>query len=225
MDTHDISTLKQTLSAPEVLEKVRQWLLEQAGRTLLQFAYFLCAALKLRNACGSYRDHTCARALEELHRDGILDLQSSLRWEPPREKRSRKPRCLPEPVPLPEGVPDSVEKIGKIWIVRVTTDLELLTWNTALETEHDVGASVPPGRALRLLFYSVHGLLACMCFSSAVDALALRDDFVQFTPEQRDALARKIGSVRFRGGGPAGPGEREPARQSAFVGERLRMKP
>jgi hypothetical protein len=31
-----------------------------------------------------------------------------------------------------------------------------------------------------------------MCFSSAVDALALRDDFVQFTPEQRDALARKI---------------------------------
>ena len=37
--------------------------------------------------------------------------------------------------------------------------------------------------------------------------------------------AEKIGSVRFRGGWPAGPGEREPARQSAFAGERLRMKP
>ena len=98
MDTHDISTLKQTLSAPEVLEKVRQWLLEQAGRTLLQFAYFLCVTLDLRNACGSYRDHTCARALEELHRDGTLDLQASLRWAPPREKRPHKPRCLPEPV-------------------------------------------------------------------------------------------------------------------------------
>ncbi|MCR5257625.1 MAG: IS4 family transposase [Desulfovibrio sp.] len=192
MDTHNISSLKQTLSTPAMLEKVRQWLLEQAGRTLLQFAYFLCVTLDLRNACGSYRDHTCARALEELHRDGTIDLQASLRWDPPREKRPHKPRCLPEPVPLPEGVPDSVEKIGKIWIVRVETDPELLTWNTALETEHDIGAAVPPGHALRLLFYSEHGLLACMCFSSAMDALALRDDWVDFTPEQRDALAKKI---------------------------------
>ena len=192
MDTHDISPLKQILSAPDVLEKVRQWLREQAGRTLLQFAYFLCTALDLRNADGSYRDHACARALEELHRAGTLDLQASLRWEPPREKRPRKPRCLPEPVPLPEGVPDSVEKIGKIWIVRVKTDPELLTWNTALETEHDIGATVPPGHALKLLFYSAHGLLACMCYSSAMDALALRDDWVDFTPEQRDSLAKKI---------------------------------
>ena len=134
MNTHDISTLKTALSAPDVLERVRQWLLEQAGRTLLQFAYFLCVSLSLRNPDGRYRDHTCARALEELHRDGLLDLQGSLRWEPPREKRSHKPRCLPEPVPLPKGVPDSVEKIGKIWIVRVEADPELLIWNTALET-------------------------------------------------------------------------------------------
>ena len=192
MDTHDISALKKTLSAPEVLERVRQWLLEQAGRTLLQFAYFLCAALNLRNPNGRYRDFTCARALEDLHRDGLLDLQGSLRWEPPREKRSHKPRCLPEPVPMPKDVPDSVEKIGGIRIVRVAADLELLTWNTAVENEHDAGAKVPPGHALRLLFYSGHGLLACMCFSSPADALGLRDGWIGFTPEQRDALARKI---------------------------------
>ncbi len=198
MDTHDVSTLKRTLSAPDVLERVRQWLLEQAGRTLLQFAYFLCAALNLRNPDGRYRDHTCARALEDLHRDGLLDLQGSLRWEPPREKRPCRPRCLPEPVPLPKGVPDSVEKIGGIWIVRVSTDLELLTWNTAVENEHDVGAKVPPGHALRLLFYSGHGLLACMCFSPPADALGLRDNWIGFTPEQRDALARKISSSNSR---------------------------
>ena len=192
MNTHDISALKTTLSAPDVLERVRQWLLEQAGRTLLQFAYFLCAALNLRNPDGRYRDHTCARALEDLHRDGLVDLQGSLRWEPPREKRPCRPRCLPEPVPLPRDVPDSVEKIGSIRIVRVATDLELLTWNTAVENEHDVGAKVPPGRALKLLFYSEHGLLACMCFSSPADALGLRDGWIGFTPEQRDALARKI---------------------------------
>ncbi len=124
MKQSDITLIEQDLAAPKRLAQVRQWLLEYAGCTLLQFAYLVCMRLRLVNEAGKLRDHTCARALEELDRKGLICLADSLKLAAP-VKKAPAPEIVPgekpvpppvessgeEPVPPPVGVPDSIEKI------------------------------------------------------------------------------------------------------------------
>ena len=192
MNTQDISLIKQVLATPEKLAMIRLWLKEQAGLTLLLFARFVCMQLRLVNPEGKFVAHTCARALELLDSEGLVSLGDTLRIGQ-KGSRSHNLTLQDEPVPPPVDVPDSVEKITDLRIVRAVTEADRQKWRRLFHDEHYLGERTPSGRLILYFIESKkHGILGGAAFSSAMAADAPRDEWLGWTSAVRDAYIDSV---------------------------------
>ena len=197
MNTQDISLIKQVLATPEKLAMIRQWLKEQAGLTIFLFARFVCMQLGLVNSEGKFVAHRCARALKLLDSEGLVSLEDTLIVKKP-GKSSRRHRLTlqEEPVPPPVDVPDSVEKITDLRIVRAVTEEDRKKWRRLFHDEHYLRETTPSGRLIQYFITSEkHGILGGAAFSSATPRLGPRDAWMGWSSDKREEFIDTVANM------------------------------
>lgn len=125
------------------------------------------------------------QALKELDSKGLISLESYLNYKPKDVKKPHPPACLNEAVPQPVNVPESVEQIKELKVIRVQNDLDRKTWNTIMAQEHRLGANMHPERSIKFLVVSEHGVLGAASFCSASLHIKDRDEWIGWTDEER----------------------------------------
>ena len=110
----------------------------------------------------------------------------------------RRPRVLPHPVAPAVDVPDTVDEVRELTLVRVETDEHRRVWNTLMAHEHPRGAGPFVGPQLRYLVGSGHGWLGGVGFAASARRLRARDAWVGWDEKRRGAhLHRVLGLCRL----------------------------
>jgi hypothetical protein len=172
--------IKRTLSESTSKEYVCG-LLESKGvahRTAL--AGVVCEQFGFYDARGQPQLAGCLKALRELEGAGHFTLPT------PRTSPGRKaPRRLPDPVPLPIGVPSEAGMVRGLDLVLVTTSEQMGIWNELMIDEHPQGDGPLVGRQVRYLIGSGHGWLGGFGFAAEALQLADCDKWIGWDREQR----------------------------------------
>ncbi|MBO4369375.1 MAG: IS4 family transposase [Desulfovibrio sp.] len=185
MEKFKRNLIKQTLSAPEKLKEVGQWLVEKVGSSLSEFATFVCEKCNFKNESGELQKITCVDALKKLDSQGLINLQEHLSYVRRNTETVHKPTCLDGPVPEPEDVPERVDEIASLRLEKVVTNENRKILYTLLRDEHYLGEKLPPGYRISYLVKSEHGFLGAVCFSSAANRLATRDHWIGWSDRER----------------------------------------
>lgn len=154
----------------------------------------VCEAFAFRDGRGRWQRASCRQALSVLQRAGHIALPA------PRRPGvgGHAPRLLAQPVAAAEAVPDAVESVRELALVRVDSDAQRRIWNTLMALEHPRGAGPFVGPQLRYLVGSAHGWLGAVGFAASARRLAARDAFIGWDDAQRAAhLHRVLGLCRF----------------------------
>lgn len=200
MDTFTKNSLVMaTLSKPEVVERLKRWLEEKKGLSLDAFAGFVCTALGLFFAPGQPQLASCAEALKELDKKGLISLCDTLDYVPAPSRRHPTPRCLDGPVPEPVDVPSAAGQVRGLRLELVATPEQIKIFNTILRDNHYIGPKIFFGRQIRYVVVSEHGYLGAAGFACASHRSKPRDVFIGWTDSQRSLLRDRIlvGMVRF----------------------------
>ena len=132
------------------------------------------------------------------------------------------PHILEAAVSAVQEVPNRLEEIEDLEVVPVTSRADRRTWNTLIAHEHPQGIATFAGCQIYYLVRSAHGILAAAGFSAAALRLAVRDRWMNWSDEQRQAhLNRVVGLNRFL----IRPGVVCPHFASHVLGRNLRRLP
>ncbi len=180
METKTYS-VKQVLSQDSSIAKIKQMMKSEHTYTRNDIAKFVCNEFELKDALGNPQISSSLKALRDLEGKGLIVLPKPLIVH----KKKWEPRRLGHPVPLPDDVPESVEKIKGIRLIVVESGNRSLMeiFNELLCSEHPLGDKRVVGRQLRYLIESEHGWLGAILFSSCALYLEARDRWIGWEGE------------------------------------------
>jgi len=138
---------------------------------------------------------SCRVALLRMQDDGLIQLP------PPRNSgRKGKPCCIAFTTrTIPEQpVINPVHQIPPLHLIRVTSKDQSRLWNEYIHRYHYLGFTPLPGAQIRYFVYSNEQILALLGFSAAAWKTAPRDEFIGWSPQQRQRnLHRIVNNSRF----------------------------
>jgi hypothetical protein len=174
--------IKGTLSQPESIAQIQDYLERPQHRGRTQLAQALCEHFNFYDLKGNHQVAGCLKALRELERDGwfiLPDTQSTATGKPVGQRR------LNEPVPLPCSLPEDAGKLQQFELILVRTEQQMRLWNELMIQDHPQGGRPLVGRQLRYLVQSEQGWLGGVGFSAAALHLAARDRWIGWDWAQR----------------------------------------
>ena len=184
--------IKRTLSDAIVIAEISDILAQGEVTHRTDLARGLCERHEFYDARGRPQLAGCLKALNELSASGYFELPA-----PRSQPRAGSPRRLPEPLPLPTGLPNTAGAVQDLELVLVSSEQQLRVWNE-LMCEHPCGAGPLVGCQLRYLISSAHGWLGGFGFASAALNLRDRDAWIGWDVDTRQAqLHRVLGMSRF----------------------------
>ena len=124
--------IPQVLASPSGRRRLRGILVSKGSPTRAEIARRVCKAFKFFDARGALRLSSCRAALTTLARKGVISLPASLS---PRRAPAR-PRSLDRPVRAAREVPNRVDQIAWLRLLRVTTAPQQRVWNRLMQDEH-----------------------------------------------------------------------------------------
>jgi hypothetical protein len=177
------STIKEALSEPAKLAKVKRRLRSRGALGRTQLAVELCQEFGFRNSKAKLQATSCLAALRDLEREGHFELPSRQHDVP----SQRRPRRLSEPVAEPQGVPAAAGDIRRLRLIEVmpNDDRAMRTWNELIVGEHPQGKRPLVGRQIKYLVSSEDGWLGAVGFSASALCLQAREQWIGWTTEQR----------------------------------------
>ncbi len=182
------SQVLRTLRAPESQARLPAVLGDAALSTRAAIARRVCELFTFVDACGRLQVSTCARALSKLADRGRIALPAPTN----NYAAGAGPRLLAEPVPAPERLPEVVNEVEGLTLVKVTDTDQREIWNTLLHHEHPRGVTTFCGAQVRYLIDSVHGYLGAVGFSAAALRLAAREQWMAWSDAQRQAHLHRV---------------------------------
>jgi hypothetical protein len=171
----------------EEIRLARPWLRTEIARRL-------CKRLGWRTPGAQHALMSARVALLRLAAAGLVELPpprngngNGKPWHPPRD-------LLPPVQPL-QGPLSRLQPL-ELQVVRDPEQSRL--WNSLMAAYHYLGQSNLPGAQLRYLIYGRDNLLGAIGFGAAAWSLSLRDQFVGWTPAQRQRrLPWVLNNARF----------------------------
>jgi len=158
----------------------------------------VCELFGWRAPNGKPREMSCRLALNQLERQGRIELPPARRRVPPpryRRRNDRRTYCMPDPFF------STLEDLGELSLVRVTSEEGELSaeWQELTARHHYLGAGPLCGRQLRYLVKSEHhGPVATLAFTSAALNLQARDGWIGWDAEGRRLhLDQVVCNARF----------------------------
>lgn len=136
---------------------------------------------------------SCRVAMLRMQRDGLIELPPPTRERP----ASYKVIGTPESDPQPDLV-CSLSELAQLGLVLVRGGPQLTRWNEFVSRHHYLSYKMLPGAQLRYLIMDGERVLGAMGFGAAAWKVAPRDDYIGWSPEQREAgLHLIVGQSRF----------------------------
>ncbi|MFH1039409.1 MAG: IS4 family transposase [PVC group bacterium] len=183
--------IKRSLGRPDVIEHIKKMLNVNKGLNRTQLAKTLCREYAFYDARGKPQLSSCLKALRDLEQQGALQLpvarkKKAVRWTP---------RRLGEAVSKAEGVPEQVNEIQDLQLIRVEEEEQMRIWNELIIREHPQGHRPLVGRQLRYLVKSEHGWLGAVGFAAAALHLKDRDQWIGWDLATRRAYLERVVSL------------------------------
>jgi len=143
----------------------------------------LCEELGWRKPDGGLKEMSCRVALLRMQADGLVHLPAPLHRD---SNTARSPRRSLQGEPglsilTPAG------SLRGLRLERVESKRDSLLWNEYIDRYHYLGYQPLPGAQLRYFARAEEGLLALLGFGAAAWKTAPRDDFIGWTPREREA--------------------------------------
>jgi hypothetical protein len=175
---------------------VRHWLATEPGWNRSRLSRELCERWNWRNGAGRLKDMACRTLLLKLERRGQIRLPARQRPSPNAQRNRRTQDVPAERKPI-EGA------LGELQPVRIEPlgedhpDGPLFRF--LLQTHHYLGLRNSVGENLKYLARDRHGRpLACLLFGAAAWKAKARDEWLGWTPAQRErALPLLANNTRF----------------------------
>lgn len=180
---------------PADLEAIVCLVLERPRASRSDLARLVCERFDWRAENGQLKEGSCRTALVRMNRAGWIPLP-----EPKRRNNNQAPmkvlhtaRSDPKPVMrLP------LTALGPLELVEARRGETLALWREMIDRHHYLGYRRAPGAQMRYLVRSSHGFIAAVGFGPAVWRLKPRDQWIGWTPEQRERnLQFVVGQNRF----------------------------
>jgi hypothetical protein len=157
----------------------------EPGTTRRAISRRVCEQVGWRKPDGGLKEMSCRVVLLRMQADGLVRLPA------PRHRCSNTARAAAPPrSPQTEPQAPLLTAAGLLRAVRlelVDSPRDSRLWNEHIDRYHYLGYQPLPGAQLRYFAHSEDGLLALFGFGAAAWKTAARDDFIGWTPRQREA--------------------------------------
>ena len=194
------SLVQRTLGSPEAMDSIAAMLAGEQFASRRAVGRRVCEEFGFRDRLGRLQVATCLKALNVL-----AERSERIVLPPPAAvvNGGGKPSLLAAGASLAESVPERLQGVEKLCVLRVGKRSQRQIWNTLIATEHRLGMTTFAGAQMRYLVHSAHGWLGALGFAAAALRLAARERWMGWSDDQRRAhLNRVVGLSRFliRGG-------------------------
>jgi len=163
------------------IERIRELIDSEPALNRAALSRRVCEQLGWLTADGRSKQMSCRVAMLRMERDGLIRL-------PPPERGNgngrRRPALSPAsdprpPISLPAG------RLEPLCLRPVQTPQDSSLWNELIERYHYLRYTPLPGAQMRYLVFGAEQLLALLGFGAAAWALAPRDRFIGWSPQER----------------------------------------
>lgn len=178
----------------EDLETVRGIVAEDPALTRAEISRRVCDALGWRKPNGTLKDMSCRVALLRMQDDGLVKLPPP-RWGNGNGKPWRRRTAAGQPgFPITADAGDLTDL--RLELVDQSGPTQL--WNEYIDRYHYLGYTPLPGAQLRYLATARGQVIAVLGFGAAAWKTKPRDEFIGWTPKQREAnLHLVVNNARF----------------------------
>jgi hypothetical protein len=175
---------------------VRHWLATEPGWNRSRLSRELCGRWNWRNGAGRLKDMACRTLLLKLERRGQIRLPARQRPSPNALRNSRT-QDMPYDRTLIERVLSDLQPLRIEALGEGHSDQRLFRF--LLQRHHYLGLRNSVGENLKYLVGDRHGRpLACLLFGAAAWKAKARDEWIGWTPEQRECtLPLLANNTRF----------------------------
>lgn len=162
------------------------------GLSRSQFSKRFCQEFGWYKPDGGLKDMSCRVALLRMQKDGLVELQpvkpiSCANYSITHTQATASQSPILNPV-------NELRNIRLEMVTRKNSQL----WNEYIDRYHYLGHKALPGAQLRYFAYSDEGLLALFGFGAAAWKVAPRDNFISWSPSQREKnLHLIVNNARF----------------------------
>jgi hypothetical protein len=173
------------LNGPQ-LENLRQWVSGHPGWSRRRLSVELASRWDWRNGAGQLKDMAARTLLLKLHQRGLLELP------PRRQAPTNRMRCVASEVALAEEplevISCALGELGALQVKEVSREAAERAWvKGALGRYHYLGFNGAVGENLQYVVSDAQGRrLACLVFGAAAWKCQDRDEFIGWSPEQRE---------------------------------------
>ena len=182
----------RTFTAVE-LERIRALIAVEPAPSRYRLSCQVCEEFAWRRPDGRLKDMSCRVALLRMATDGLI------RLPPPKKAKPLSYQAHPhieqqvlEPLLVPpiELLRLAIEPVGK--------KRESLLWNAYIQRHHYLGHQPIPGAQLRYFVRAAGEVVALLSFGASAWKTQPRDEFIGWTPEQRERnLHLIVNNARF----------------------------
>jgi hypothetical protein len=176
------------------LETIRDLLAARQCTTRAALSRAVCTAFGWRTPAGMLKAVSCRVALLRMERDGLLQLPPPTRHVP----RAGAPlrTAAGDPASQITGSRGELRALGLQLVFGGQADGRL--WNELVARYHYLGYEPLPGAQVRYLIRDGNRLLGALGFSAAAWKVAPRDEFIGWSPDERQAqLHLVVNNARF----------------------------
>lgn len=170
----------RSFSAQEI-DWIRQLIDSEPALNRAALSRRVCEQLAWLTPDGRSKQMSCRVAMLRMQRDGLISL-------PPPQKGNGNGRRRPPLGPASEPCPPICLPAGCLAPLRlqpVETPQDSALWNELVQRYHYLGYTPLPGAQMRYLVLGAERLLALLGFGAAAWALAPRDRFIGWSPQER----------------------------------------
>jgi hypothetical protein len=181
-----------TLNEIKIIRKI---ISQDPTRTRSKISKLVCRTLQWFKPDGGLKDMSCRVAMLRMHEDGLISLPPALKTVPP--NRGCRIQYTQDTAP---GKPFT-EPVGKLQYLKislVSSKNQSRIWNEYIHRYHYLGYKTLPGAQLRYFVYSDNSIIALLVFGAAAWKVAPRDQFIGWSPQQRQQkLHLIVNNARF----------------------------
>lgn len=176
------------------LDLIKQTIAEQPAMNRRELSILISQRLNWRQLNGNLKDRACRDVLLRLDQKGMIQLPKPV-YSFKTQTAGVKAVDFVEPARVITGkIGDFATPVFKV--VADTANRQL--WNYLIDQYHYKGCRIVVGHHIKYLVYLDQQLIACMGFADAVKHLKLRDQWLGWNREQRQAnIHLIINNVRF----------------------------
>ena len=198
METPSLSTCRYSgriITADEI-DWIREYIAANPTLNRVALSRLVGQYLKWLDPHGQLKEMSCRVAMLRMHRDGLIELPA------PKGKNgngSRCPRKFSATSAAGSSILSPVSQLAPLVMSQARTSSDTRLWNELIQRYHYLGHSPLTGAQIKYLIYSAGGsLLAVLGFAAAAWKVASRDQFIQWSDEQRlRNLRLVVNNARF----------------------------